>query len=536
MKNLKSKISMLLSLSLIGAMLTVPCAQAQAETTQWKTLYEQDFRNPNMTVEDVLNAGWKTNNKQEISMNQLNGSGGDAAYGFQMNPTAVVKNIYATYETKLGTKYKITTVVQFTGNNMAIGLGNKEGNWVPGFAFSITDDSYAIKLESGEQKAVVAPIKGSDNKATNIRSYEDYTVEIERDGTVLTANVKKGNDSVCDTLSVNDETFTAADGKLTLFGSASYGATRVKSVKIEIPQDYVANYETVYTNTAKTVEEYENQGWIHGYRGDTKPERKTEISGTNLILRSTGGYIYYNKDLGEGYEVETNFGKYYNSVSYNFNAVIDNIGNMISGFYLDLPNDYETGTVTLGYRKNNANTTLTTGTVGAGGNGYTLNIKYNNGLIKITDTTRKIDLTYDATDLVAQNPELAHGIMGQCYSTAQEAIWQGSFTFKQPAKNNINTLIPVVSGENVNYSVKVDNNGRAALNGAKVIVAAYDNANNLIGIDTDAAYSGALGQQTVSGSFAIGEQAPASYKAFLFDGLDTIKPLANSITKSVSAE
>ena len=175
----------------------------------------------------------------------------------------------------------------------------------------------------------------------------------------------------------------------------------------------------------------------------------------------------------------------------------------------------------------------------------TINVECNNGQITVTASRSNErgsvsdTVTYDARDDIAANSAFASGLIGMhhgstAWNTAPNFFKVVGFKVQQPdTDNTLSTLVTSVADDNtVTYSVKANNNGTTALEGAKVIVAAYEAGGRFLGAKmTDCTH---MGQTTVSGEIPVTEgKTPAKVKAFFFDGLTNIKPLASSISKEL---
>lgn len=298
-------------------------------------------------------------------------------------------------------------------------------------------------------------------------------------------------------------------------------------------------YKTTYTQTAKTTEEYTNQGWIYG-GSNPKNDASFDVETGNNALRVNNydmGYIIYNKNLGTDYIVDTTICTFYNGADLYFNATFNEKHEATSGFKININGEGKTYKL---YKViDGTETELVSGTAAKAitNSVFTLQIAYKDGKIEIK-SANGASLSYDATNILSDNPELASGVTGQ-RCTYKERVTQRDFTVKQAStENELGALCASYAASDtaktVTYSVKARNNGSAVLADAKVIVAAYGADGALVGINVPN-YTGKLGQESISHSFGV-TSAPAKVKAFFFDSFENIKPLTNALEETLTAK
>ena len=115
MKNLKSKLVALLSLTILGSMLVVPSASAD---TTWKTLYEQNFQQAGLTIADLTAEGWTGLDKADLSSSGIKGVYPDGG---------TIK-----YTADVGSKYKLSgkMYMSYGKNGLVFAFGESSGNLV----------------------------------------------------------------------------------------------------------------------------------------------------------------------------------------------------------------------------------------------------------------------------------------------------------------------------------------------------------------------------------------------------------------------
>lgn len=528
MKNLKSKLVALLSLTILGSMLVVPSASAD---TTWKTLYEQNFKQAGLTKADLTAEGWTGLDKAELSSSGIKGvypGGGTIKY------TADV-----------GSKYKLSgkMYMSYGNNGLVFAFGKSSGNLVT----VNLSESKSTALSCGPKSVTF------DFECGTGRQY-NYTFLC--DGKSVTATLSTEDGSINETKSLTlDEDITPYFE----YAHKSYSDIRLQSFKLEVPSDYT-EYKTTYneTFTYSGDEPYTldkvKEDWILSDNIKATTGGLTAISPENEEgkTKNSTAYAWYNHNLGTNYKAELKFNpKYYGGTSYCFNATTgtdkwDNVNAIKNGYVISIPQDWSSDKITLYKVDNETWIKLLSGNLAFGYSGViTINVECNNGQITVTasrgDARGSVSdtVTYDATADIAANSAFASGLIGmnhgsKAWNTGTDFFKVVGFKVQQPdTDNTLSTLVTSVADDNtVTYSVKANNNGTTALEGAKVIVAAYEAGGRFLGAKmTDCTH---MGQTTVSGEIPGTEgKTPAKVKAFFFDGLTNIKPLASSISKTL---
>ena len=497
MKNLKSKLVALLSLTILGSMLVVPSASAD---TTWKTLYEQNFQQAGLTEADLTAEGWTGLDKAELSSSGIKGvypGGGTIKY------TADV-----------GSKYKLSgkMYMSYGKNGLVFAFGKSSGNKV-----TVNISENKSTAHSCGSKSVTFDFKYGRGRQYN------YTFLC--DGKSVTATLSTEDGSINETKSLTlDEDITPYFE----YAHSSYSEIWLQSFKLEVPSDYT-KYKTTYTKSETTKEALEAAGWV--MKGDD-----VTVSDTGNITVKAGNprAVFYNQDLGTDYIATGSFSKWYNHRNLYFNATLKADQTWVEkGFYIE--SALEDNAAKL-YVMGNS-TPIATAKSGFGYSVTNFKLIYKNGKITVINNNANSTVLFNNIDLssyIKADPDLASGGIGVYGAKESEYLGWTTFSVQQPdTDNTLSTLVTSVADDNtVTYSVKANNNGTTALEGAKVIVAAYEAGGRFLGAKmTDCTH---MGQTTVSGEIPVTEgKTPAKVKAFFFDGLTNIKPLASSISKTL---
>ncbi|MDD6563754.1 MAG: hypothetical protein PUF08_01605, partial [Clostridiales bacterium] len=358
-------------------------------------------------------------------------------------------------------------------------------------------------------------------------AYATHKFELLYDNGTVTVTMKDSNGTVKETKSKTYDSVFSSNyfGWVTSGSYVSYMA--MYDLKIEVPSDYT-EYKTTYTKSETTKEALEAAGWV--MKGDD-----VTVSDTGNITVQAGNprAVFYNQDLGTDYIATGSFSKWYNGRNLYFNATLKADQTWVEkGFYIKSALDDKAAEL---YVMGNS-TPIATAKSGFGYSVTNFKLIYKNGKITVINNANSTVLfnNIDLSSYIKADPDLASGGIGVYGATESQYLGWTTFSVQQPdTDNTLSTLVTSVAGDNtVTYSVKSNNNGTTALEGAKVIVAAYEAGGRFLGAKmTDCTH---MGQTTVSGEIPVTEgKTPAKVKAFFFDGLTNIKPLASSISKTL---
>ena len=531
MKKIKSKLALLFSVALLGTMFIVPSASAET-TEQWATLYEQNFKEEGLTKDEVIADGLYLNAEKWW----INTSDG-------LRTSSTDQYVYYTQD--LGNKYKISGTFNYGGNSWPIIYGgtiNEAGTQISGKQLLIDKNGAKAKLDG-------------EALQNCYDAYATHKFELLYDNGTVTVTMKDSDGTVKETKSKTYDSVFSSNyfGWVTSGSYVSHMA--MYDLRIEVPSDYT-EYKTTYNETftysgdAPYTLDKVKEDWILSDNITATTGGLTAISPVNEEgkAQNSTAYAWYNHNLGTNYKAELKFNpKYYGGTSYCFNATTGNdkwgnVNAMKNGYVISIPQDWSSDKITLYKVDNETWIKLLSGTFAFGYSGViTINVECNNGQITVTASRGSVSdtVTYDATADIAANSAFASGLIGmhhgsKAWNTGSEFFKVVGLKVQQPdTDNTLSTLVTSVADDNtVTYSVKANNNGTTALEGAKVIVAAYEAGGRFLGAKmTDCTH---MGQTTVSGEIPVTEgKTPAKVKAFFFDGLTNIKPLASSISKTL---
>lgn len=487
----------------------------------YKTVYEQNFQQAGLTVDDVTSDGWVIKNMTPSTSYGLKGASGSSAI----------------YTMDLGTKYKVSGSFWFDANGVQFYYGGtvKNGAYSGGKQITMDRNGASGSKLDGDVMNVTFP-------AYTVLNYEFTCNE-----NVVTFLVKKSDGTVV----VNQsKTYNSPlESNCICWYFDGYAPdVRLNNIKIKVADDY-KEYVTTYSRNfiystdeaPYTEDEIKAEGWV--YSDFMSPTKSNGLYASTTTEQHA--YAWYNKDLGTKYiadlEVTRN---YYNEERFFFNATLDSTYGVVSGYAVQNHGDWGSDTIKLYKYVNGKATKVAESAIGLGGAcPLSIHIEYDNGKIFVKETkasdSKVPTITYDATADIAANPELASGVIGgksywaKKFGTGNDFYAVRSLTVQQPdTENKLSTLIVNVADDNtVTYSVKGNNKTSEKLD-AIIIVAAYDVNGQLLGVDISGQYIGSLGVQAVTGTFACSE-APANVKAFLIDGFKNLRPLASAILKNI---
>ena len=528
---------------------------------EYVTVYEQDFTQSGATAD-----GWITENMSVTS----NGLGNEYTAGndaFASQNEYGSEDGYAIYNDDLGTKYKVSGTINYSGNfgsfiinsggealiENEIEEGINKNNLVKvtdGYKITqnkkhtsagiLTDKNWGYDLTQNQ----FADVWEKENTTKDIDGV-DVDFEIEYDNGKITYICKCG-ENIINSFEYNLTTFEDEiryeSGKFVLTeGSYSYW---IKDIKIEkASSEYVTLYEQDFTQSGATADGWivENMSVTSNGLGNEYVEGDDSFGASVNSYGSEDGYAIFNQNLGENYKISGtvnysgNFGSFYLNTDGNVNfergdnqyikpqngyGINQNKINLSAGLVVDGNWGWNQYQFTDLWEKANV-------TSGIDSVDVNFELAYNNGKITYICKCESgviNSFEFDLEEFSGDTTRFENGrfmLVESSYS-----YWIKNIKIETVSEYAISDVKATNDNGEISYSALVYN-WDGSLNDPALIAAVFD-ANGVM-IDAKLIdYDGTAGINSVSGTITVdSEKVPDNVTIFFWQNLDKAAPLCD---------